>query len=324
MQDLSSYLGQGLLHDILIGQLIEGKIDLLLSMGLLTTAIYVPVAMVLPYVFAFYLLLSLLEDSGYLPRLSTLIDSFMHRVGLHGLAIIPMMLGMGCNVPGVMSTRILESRKQRFIVITLLSIAIPCMAQTAMIFGLLGRYGIQALGIVFLTLAVVWILISLMLNRLIKGGIPETFIEITPYRIPKVNITAKKVYWRMKGFMKEAIPFMLLGVLIVNILYILDIITWLAGMAGPLVSRFLGLPGEAVSSLLIGFLRKDMAMGMLLPLGLTMKQMIIASVVLTMYFPCIATFVIIFKELGFRDTLKSTALMIASTLLVGGILNLVL
>ncbi|MFW5990954.1 MAG: FeoB small GTPase domain-containing protein [Candidatus Nanoarchaeia archaeon] len=324
MQSLSNFLGEGILHDLLVGQLISGEIDLLQSMGLLTTGLYVPIAMVLPYVFAFYLILSLLEAFGYLPRLSILFDTFMHKLGLHGLAIIPMILGAGCNVPGVLSTRILESKKQRFIVITLLSISIPCMAQTAMIFGLLGQYGIRGVGTVYAVLAIVWLSVSLLLNKMIKEDIPETFVEITPYRVPNMKIISKKLFWRMKAFLKEALPYMLLGVVIVNVLYISGVIQATARLTAPVISGIFGLPKEAIGSLLIGFLRKDIAVGMLLPLGLSMKQLIISSVVLTMYFPCIATFVIIFKELGLKDTIKSTLLMLSTTMVVGGLLNLVL
>jgi ferrous iron transport protein B len=154
---LSNVLGKGgVIHDVLIGTLIEGKIDYIQSMGLLTTGLYVPLAMVLPYVFTFYLVLGVMEDSGYLPRLATLVDAVFHRLGLHGLAIIPMLLGLGCNVPGALSTRILETKKQRFIAATVMAIAVPCMAQTAMVFALLGPYGIKGLGIYFVTLFVVW------------------------------------------------------------------------------------------------------------------------------------------------------------------------
>ena len=139
MLKLSALLGgSGLLHGILIGELIDGKIEFMESMGLLTTGLYVPFAAVLPYIFAFYLILSLLEDSGYLPRLAVLVDTFMHRLGLHGLGIIPMLLGLGCNVPGSLSTRILETRRERFIAATIMAIAVPCMAQIAMIAGLVG------------------------------------------------------------------------------------------------------------------------------------------------------------------------------------------
>ncbi len=322
---LSTMLGRsGIIHDILIGTLIEGKIDYIQSMGLLTTGLYVPFAMVLPYVFAFYLVLGVMEDSGYLPRLATLVDAVLHRLGMHGLAIIPTLLGFGCNVPGALSTRILETRKQRFIAATLMAIAVPCMAQTSMVFALLGPYGIKGLGIYFLTLFIVWLTLGFLLNKGIKGETPETFMEIPPYRVPYFGSLAKKLWMRMRSFLSEAIPFVLLGVLIVNILYVFGIIEWISEAASPLIVGLLGLPKEAVASLIVGFLRKDVAVGMLLPLGLDMGQLIVASVVLTMYFPCVATFVVLFKELGARDLIKATAIMVVSTLLVGGVLNALL
>jgi len=323
--NLSNALGKsGVVHDILVGTLIEGKIDYIQSMGLLTTGLYVPLAMVLPYVFAFYLVLGILEDSGYLPRLATLIDAVLHKLGMHGLAIIPMLLGLGCNVPGALSTRILETRKQRFIAATLMAIAVPCMAQTAMVFILLGPYGIKGFGIYFVTLFIVWLTLGFLLNKMLKGETPETFMEIPPYRIPYFGSLTKKLWMRMRSFLSEAVPFVLLGVLIINILYVFGIIEWISEAAAPVIVGILGLPKEAVASLIVGFLRKDVAVGMLLPLGLDMGQLIVASVVLTMYFPCVATFVVLFKELGARDLIKATAIMIVSTLLVGGVLNALL
>jgi len=129
---------------------------------------------------------------------------------------------------------------------------------------------------------------------------------------------------RVKGFLKGAIPFMLLGVFIVNILYSLGIIDFLSKLAGPVIKNILGLPAGAVASLLVGFLRKDVAVGMLVPLGLTLKQLVIASVVLAMYFPCAATFAVLVKELGVRDMVKSAVIMIFSAIFVGGLLNLIL
>ncbi len=322
---LSNVLGKGgVIHDVLIGTLIEGKIDYIQSMGLLTTGLYVPLAMVLPYVFTFYLVLGVMEDSGYLPRLATLVDAVFHRLGMHGLAIIPMLLGLGCNVPGALSTRILETQKQRFIAATVMAIAVPCMAQTAMVFALLGPYGIKGLGIYFVTLFVVWLTLCFLLSKGLKGEIPETFMEIPPYRLPYIGSLAKKLWMRMRSFLSEAIPFVLLGVVIVNILYVFGIIEWLSEATAPVIVGILGLPKEAVASLIVGFLRKDVAVGMLLPLGLDIDQLIVASVVLTMYFPCVATFVVLFKELGIRDLLKAVAIMIVSTLLVGGVLNALL
>jgi len=325
MTALSDILGgQGIIHDVLIGELIDGKIDFGQSFGLLTTGLFVPLAAVLPYVIAFYLVLSFLEDSGYLPRLAVLLDKFMHSVGLHGMAIVPMLLGLGCNVPGALGTRVLESRRERFIAATLMAITIPCMAQLAMIFGLIGKYGVRGLLPVFFTLFVVWFAAGILMNIFIKGESPEIFVEIPPYRLPYIKGLIKKVWMRIRWFLQDAIPFVLLGVLIVNFLYSLGIISFLGRLTAPVITNILGLPIEAVAALVIGFLRKDLAVGMLAPLSLSLKQLIIASVLLTMYFPCVATFAVLLKELGIIDMLKSAAIMIISALIVGGILNLIL
>ena len=322
---MSEALGSGgFLHKIIIGNLIDGGIDFTQSMGILTTGIFVPFAMVLPYVFAFYLVLGFLEDSGYLPRLGVLVDSGMHRVGIHGLAVVPMLLGLGCNVPGALSSRILETRRQRFIALTLMGIAVPCMAQLAIIFGLVGSYGVGALVIVFATLFTVWVAVGLLLNKILSGESPEMFTEIPPYRTPYWGATVKKLWMRIRHFLTTAIPFVLLGVLLVNVLYSLGIIDFIGDIASPVVVGLLGLPSAAAGALIIGFLRKDVAVGMLLPLGLSMQQLVVASVVLAMYFPCVATFAIFIRELGIKDTAKSTLIMIGMALLVGTLLRFVL
>jgi len=316
--------GQGIIHNILIGQLIEGEIDFGQSFGLLTTGLFVPFAAVLPYIVAFYLVLSFLEDSGYLPRLAVLIDKLMHSVGLHGMAIVPMLLGLGCNVPGALATRVLETKRERFIAATLMAIAVPCMAQIAMIFGLIGEYGARGLFPVFGTLFVIWFVFGILMKLVIKGESPEIFIEIPPYRLPYFGALLKKLWMRIKWFLKEAIPFVLLGILIVNLLYSLGIIEFFGRIAAPVITKLMGLPLEAVGALIIGFLRKDLAVGMLAPLGLSLKQLIIASVVLTMYFPCVATFAILLKELGIIDMIKAAVIMVISAFLIGALLNLIL
>ncbi|MCR4437816.1 MAG: ferrous iron transporter B [bacterium] len=325
MMRLSHLLGSGgVLHDILVGRLVEGRIDFLQSLGLLTTGLFVDFAVVFPYVVAVYLVLSIGEDSGYVPRLSVLLDGIMHRLGLHGLAIVPMLLGCGCNVPGVMATRILETRRERFIAATLMAIAVPCASQTAVIIGLVGSYGASALLMVFGTLLAVGIVLGVVMNLLLKGESPEIFVEIPPYRFPYVPGLLRKLLLRLRWFLQEAVPFVLLGVLIVNLLYRFGIIGVVGSIAAPVVTGLLGLPKEAVGAMIVGFLRKDVAVGMLAPLQMSMRQLVIASVVLTMYFPCMATFVVMLKELGIKDMLRATAIMLVVTLAVGTLLNLTL
>ena len=325
MMKLSGVLGgEGVFHDILVGRLIDGGIDFGQSFGLLTTGLFVPLGAVLPYVFAFYLVLSFLEDSGYLPRLAVLLDTVMHRMGLHGMGMVPMLLGFGCNVPGALSARIMESRKERFIAATLMAITVPCMAQIAMIVGLAGEFGARALLPIFLTLFTAWLAIGRLLHVFMKGESPEILIDIPPYRFPYMRGLAKKVWMRMIWFLKEAVPWVLVGVLFVNLLYTLGVIGFVGRITAPVVEGVLGLPREAAGGLIVGFLRKDVAVGMLEPLGLTLRQIVVASVVLAMYFPCVATFAVMIRELGVRDMLKSAAIMIGSALVTGGLLNLLL
>lgn len=325
LEELSRMLGgKGLLHHLLIGELINGKIDFRQSLGVLTTAPYIEFAMVLPYVVAFYFILSLLEDIGYLPRLAILLDNLLHRLGLHGYAIIPVLLGFGCNVPGILATRVLESKRERFIAATLISIGVPCVPLQAMIFGLLGRYsGIYVAG-VYLVLFSLILFLGIVLNRILKGYSPEFMLEIPPYRLPPVNVLLQKLYARIKGFLIEALPAVLAGVLVINLLLYLRVFDTLTAMAAPVVQGVFGLPREAVVALVVGFLRKDVAVGMLVPLALSAKQFFIAATLLAISFPCVATFVVLFKELGLKDLLKSTMIMIGISLVVGGLLNLLI
>jgi len=325
MMQLSSALHPGgFIHSIVVGKLIDGEIDFVQSFGVLTTGLFVPIAMVLPYVFAFYLMLGLMEDFGYLPRLAVLLDNIMHRMGLHGWTIIPTLLGLGCNVPGVMATRILESRRERMIAATLISIAVPCAALQAMMWSLLGPYGGRYVALVYLTLFIVWIVIGRILNMFIHGKALPLIMEIPPYRLPTLQTVLKKLWMRMKGFLKEAVPMVLLGVLLVNILYTVHVFDVIGRLAAPVVTNMLGLPKEAATAIVVGFLRKDVAVGMLGALELTPKQLVVSVTVLAMSFPCIATFVILAKELGPKDMGKSILIMLISSLLVGTLLNVIL
>ncbi len=314
-------------HSVLIGNLIGGEIDPSQSFGLLSTGLYIPLVAVLPYIFSFYLALGILEDVGYLPRLAVLMDTIMHRLGLHGYAIIPTILGFGCNVPAVMATRILESRKQRFIAATLISIGVPCVALQAMIIGLVGDpevAGLEYVAMVYGSLFISWVIIGLILNRAVKGFNPELLVEIPPYRLPPWRVIGEKLWLRVSGFIKEALPIVLGTVLVVNILYTLGVFNAIADITAPVLTGLWGLPKETITALAVGFLRKDLAMGMLTPLALTAKQLVISSTVLAMFFPCVATFVIMARELGVRDLLKAVGIMIAAALIMGSLQNLVL
>jgi len=335
---LSDWLGPGMIHDFLIGTLIDGEIEFVESLGMLTTGLFVPIGMVLPYILAFYFVLSILEDTGYLPRLATLVDNLFHRLGMHGHGIVPVFLGLGCNVPGALSIRTLETRKQRFISATLLAIAIPCMAQLSMVFAIFssselgsGSWYFKPIFYIFLVvlvLIILYVTLGLIMNKFIKGDNPEIFLEIPPYRRPSTKTIIKKTWMRVRWFLQEAIPWLIFGVFIIGLLSIIGVIDALGVLFEPVMMGLFGLPGTVSIVLLTGLLRKDLAIGMLLALAATISfnpmQLVIIATILTIYFPCVATFAVLIKELGVKDMIKSAAIMITTATIVGVILRIVL
>lgn len=287
------------------------------SFGALTTGVYIPVALVLPYIFAFYLVLGVLEDVGYLPRLAVLLDRFMHRLGLHGYAAIPLVLGCGCKVPGVLALRVLESPRERFLGLALLLMAAPCLPQSAMIVSLLAPFGFQYVLLVFSMLALVALANSVILNRMLKGEAPEIVMEIPSYQLPHLGTLWRKLWLRVRSFLLEATPLIVLGVLAVNVLDLTGLLGGLETAVRPLVSGVLGLPQDSAPVILFGFLRKDISIALLFPLHLNVKQAVTASLFLVLYLPCLATFFVAWREAGWRTALRVIAVSFAWATLVG-------
>ncbi len=314
--------GKGLVHSVLIGEISGGVIDFEGSMGVLTTGVFVAIGIVLPYIILFYAFFGFLEDLGYLPRIAVIFDKVLHKIGLHGYSVIPMLLACGCNVPGILAVRNLETRRERFITAILTCVTIPCMAQTALIIKAVGERGSVFLVLTFITLINVWTLLGLFLRRKVGGVTPTLLMEIPPYRIPSLKIQLKKLSMRVSCFLNEAIPYVLGGILFINLLHTVGIITRIGKLFSPIIKGIFGLPESTVAALIIGTLRKDAAVALLEPIGLTGFQMVIAVLVLTLYFPCVATFTVLLKELGIRDTIKAMVIMFFTTLAVGGGLNM--
>jgi len=321
----SHYLGgSGFLHDIVVGRMIEGSIDFEQSFGLLTTGLYVPIVMVLPYVVSFYAMLSFLEDFGYLPRLAVIFDALLHRIGLHGFAIVPSLLGFGCNVPGILATRVLDSSRERFIAATLISVAVPCAGLQAMIIGAVGEIGMKWVAVVYGTLFLSWLILGRILHTLLPGYSPELIVEIPPYRIPSMKAMGMKLWMRVRGFFLEAVPLVLGGILLISFMDAAGITAFLSRMLAPVFSGLLGLPAEAAGPILLGILRKDVAVGMLATLGLSPAQLVVATITLSMTFPCIATFIVLWRELGGKRMAASMGIMIVSALTAGVTVRLLL
>ncbi len=335
VEKLGEILGPGWFYRFLISQE-YGAIDPVESLGMLTTGIYVPLVMVLPYIIAFYFMLSILEDTGYIPRLSTLLDNIFHKIGMHGYGVVPVFLGLGCNVPGMLSIRSFETRKQRFIAATLLSISVPCMAQTSLIFAIFSSKELSSnmqyppivyILIVFTTLIFLYFITGIILNKFVKGDSPEIFLEIPSYRMPHFKTTIKKTWMRIRWFIKDALPWLFFGVFLVNILYTIGFIKAVAEAFQPLMAGIFGLPGETSVVLLTGFLRKDLAVGTLLSFEagtFSAMQLVIVATMLTVFFPCVATFAVMLKELGIKDLIKASLIMIGAATIVGIILRIIL
>lgn len=287
------------------------------AFGVLTSGLFVSIGVVLPAVFIFYLTMTLLEDSGYLPRLAVLADTLLHRIGLHGYAVVPMILGLGCNVPAITATRILETDKQRFMMMTLIAIFIPCGAQLGIMLAVIPEF----VGLVILTLLVGFALFGFIFNRLIPGENPEILIDVPPYRRPMLENVSRKMKIRTMGFLREAIPFVLLGVLLVNVLYLLGVIGWLSSALAPIFVLWFGVPPETVGPLVAAFLRKDLAVAQLSTIPMTAYQMFASVILVSIYFPCVATFVMLLKE-GWKFLGGAILALMTVVFLYGGLIHL--
>lgn len=292
------------------------------SFGLLTTGLYIPFVTVLPYIAAFYAALGLLEDIGYLPRLAVLLDNYMHKLGLHGYGTIPLMLGMGCKVPAILAARVLETPRERVIATALTLGLAPCMPQTAMIFGILSPYPLKYTLAVFAAVAAAGVASSLLLGRLLKGETPELFLEIPPYQAPSARVMGRKLWFRVREFLFEAVPMIIAGVFAVALLDLSGLLAAIAAFFRPAVTGLLGLPGETVTVMVLGFLRKDVSIAMLTPFALSPGSLVVASVFLSLYLPCLASALVTVRELGARDAFKVFAANFSAALLFAAALNL--
>jgi len=289
------------------------------AFGVLTTGLFVAVGVVLPAVIAFYFILAILEDSGYLPRLAVMMDTVFHRIGLHGFAIVPTILSLGCNVPGVMASRTLETKKQRFMMMTLLSVFIPCGAQIGVMNALIPQYA----GLIILYLFGGFFLTGALMNILIPGESPEILVDVPPFRTPMASNVGSKLWTRVKSFFKIAIPFVLAGVLIIQVLYWFGIINWLGTVFEPLLTTWFGVPAETSGPLVAGFMRKGLAVGLLGGIEMSTGQLITSIVIISLYFPCLATFIMLLKEGGIKTILKSLVVLTGSVFLYGGLMRVI-
>jgi ferrous iron transport protein B len=296
--------------------------DPLQSFGILTTGVYIAMVLVFPYFFSFYCAFGFLEDFGYLPRLAVVLDALFHRLGLHGYSSIPVMLGLGCKVPAILSTRVLTQRREKLLTISLILMSAPCLPQSIMIISLGMHYGIAAAITVFSVIFFLGLSINAILQKLTKGELPELSIELPSYRMPSVGLLVRKLWKRILDYVREIFPLIVAGVFAIHVLDSLGVIRFISRTAGRALSFLLGLPNEIAPVLLLGFLRKDVSIALLTPFHLSVQEFIVASIFMVLYVPCIASFFTLVKEIGLRSSLYIVGISFLAALGAGSFLHM--
>jgi ferrous iron transport protein B len=297
-------------------ELLAGRgADPLGSFGILTSGVYIALVLVFPYFLAFYLVFGFLEDFGYLPRLAVVLDKAFHKLGLHGYSAIPVMLGLGCKVPALMSTRMLSSEREKTLTTALILMSAPCLPQTSMIIALGMSYGVPVVLAVFGSLAAIALLANIAINAILKGEDTELFTELPAYRVPRLRLLAGKLMARIVDYFGEVLPMIAIGVLAMNVLNVLGVIEVVTEAVKVPARVILGLPEGIAPIMILGFLRKDVSIALLAPLRLSAGQFIVASVFLALYAPCVASFFTLVRESGFAGALRIVGLALAGAIL---------
>jgi ferrous iron transport protein B len=281
------------IHDLLVG-----------PYGVLTMAVTYAIAIVLPVVTTFFIFFGLLEDSGYLPRLAVMLNRIFKKMGLNGKAVLPMVLGLGCDTMATLTTRILETRKERVIVTLLLALGVPCSAQLGVIMAMLAPLNPAALLVWLGVMLGSMFLVGWLASLLVKGEAADFLLEVPPIRRPKLSNIWVKVMARTEWYLKEAVPLFIVGTLLLYVLDATGLLVKFQAAISPLVVGMLGLPADAANAFLIGFLRRDYGAAGLFQMqregALDGIQTVVSLTVITLFIPCIANLLMIIKERGLR------------------------
>ena len=293
--------------------------------GIITMALTYAIAIVLPVVITFFFFFGVLEDSGYLPRLAVMMNRIFRRMGLNGKAVLPMVLGLGCDTMATLTTRILETKKEAVIVTLLLALGVPCSAQLGVIMAMLGPLAPTATAVWLTIMLGTIFLVGWLAAKIVPGNAGDFILEIPPVRMPKLSNIAIKVMARTEWYLKEAVPLFVIGTLLLFTLDALNVLTKLQRWLSPLVVTGLGLPAEATNAFLIGFLRRDYGAAGLYAMqrdgGLNGVQTVVALTTITLFIPCIANFLVMLKERGTKTGLAIAGFILVYSFGIGIALN---
>ena len=286
---------QAIPADTWIGTILIGEF------GVLTMTITYLLFLLLPLVIAFYLSLAIMEDSGYLPRLATLVDRSLNAIGLNGSAVIPLILGFGCVTMATITTRLLGSDREKRITTAILQFAIPCSAQLAVIAAMLAGAGFKAMLIFSATILTVFVAIGTILHRTLPGKTSALLIDLPPMRLPRMDNVVRKTAFRTYFFMKEATPWFFAGALAVGIMQVTGLLNIWQDILSPFTTTWLQLPREAATAFVMGMVRRDFGAAGLYDLSLTPDQIVVSLVTITLFVPCIASLMVMLKERGAKE-----------------------
>ena len=292
--------------------------------GVITLTVTYLLFLLLPLVIAFYLSLAFMEDSGYLPRLAALVDRSLNALGLNGAAIIPLILGFGCVTMATITTRLLGSEREKTIAAAILQFAIPCSAQLAVVAALLAGAGFTVMVIYSITIFIIFVAVGTILHRVLPGSATPLLIDLPPIRFPRLDNVARKTAYRSYYFMKEATPWFFAGALGVGLLQLTGLLTVWQDLLEPFTTRWLQLPREASTAFVMGMVRRDFGAAGLYHLALSHYQILVALVTITLFTPCIASFMVMMKERGLREAFVVWAGTWIVAFAVGGLLSQVL
>lgn len=296
--------------------------------GQITMGLSYALAIVFPIIIAFFLVFSILEDSGYLPRLGVMLNRSFSRMGLNGKAVVPMVLGLGCGTMAALVTRVLETRRERVIATLLLALGIPCSAQLGVVLGVFGMLGLRALLLFFVLLFVQMLVVGYLAARVLPGSSAAFVTELPPYRFPKLQNIAAKTYFRAKWYLKEAVPMFLIGTAFLFFADLTGVLGVIKSVAEPLVVGWLNLPSKAAEAFILGFLRRDYGAAGLYALfesgAMDRVQTFVAMMTITLFVPCLANMLVIIKERGARVAAAIVSFVFFYAFLAGGLINLAL
>lgn len=290
-------------------------------------------SLVIPYIMVFYIILGILEDSGYLTRAVVLLDRTMHHFGLHGGSFIPIIVGLGCNVPAIMAVRTVQSRREKVILSSMIVMAVPCSAQMAIIMGATGSYSgiVYAFGILVM-LVFLAVVTGVLMNRFMKYEPSNLAMELPDLQVPSAKNVLFKTWYRIKDFFYIAFPLLVVGSIVVELLLQYDLLDVIVDPLSPVIVGMLGLPAVCSIAFIVGILRKEMALGMLQILAggvaleafMTPDQFVVFGVVMAVYMPCVATLITMWREIGWKETIGVSVLSIVVAILLGTATNLLL